>query len=296
MYDINSTGFRKAANTLFFKTVSERITTALYKKFTMEPFSKSESEIYEWMGEWPGMSEWLSDRQIKNMAKNLYTLANRDWESTVGFTKTKLEDNPEMIKTLIPGMADAAVDHPTSLLFEAIADNGLAYDGQPFFDNAHTYWKDDDTEGTYDNLLTGTGTTVAQITTDFDSVIAQFQGFVKRNGEPIFQDIGKITILHSPNLNNQMRELFGASIIDSTTNIYQGQAEPISTGYLSDNDWYACILTKSMKPFIFQNRQALKTEWNKSEEFMNRKWYYGADARYALGYGFPQLAIKVDNA
>jgi len=288
--------FTRAANTSLMKQVDEKTKDALYKKLTMFNPSTGPSETLEWLGYLPGMSEWLGDRQIKGLRKKSYTITNKKWESTIGFKQDDLEDNPSIVKAQIPMLVDSVIEHPTNLLFKLIVDGetGVCYDGQPMFDNSHPYFDDDDVEQTFDNLLDGNGITVANIQTDFGLAVAAFQGYKKRNGDPVFATVDKVTIIHSPALNVLMKEAFVSDIIGTDTNVYAGQADLISSGYLTGNDWYALILTKAMKPFIFQLRKKVVSKWS-IDEFMTENVLYGVDGRYNVGYGFPHFAIKIDN-
>lgn len=59
--------------------------------------------------------------------------------------------------------------------------------------------------------------------------------------------------------------------------------------------WFLLDATKVIKPIIYQNRrdarlQAITSQVN-DQVFMTGKYLYGADARRAFGYSFPQLAV-----
>jgi phage major head subunit gpT-like protein len=48
----------------------------IVSKIALEAPSKSSQEIYAWIGQFPGMREWVGDRQIKNMNAYDYFIKN----------------------------------------------------------------------------------------------------------------------------------------------------------------------------------------------------------------------------
>lgn len=59
--------------------------------------------------------------------------------------------------------------------------------------------------------------------------------------------------------------------------------------------WFLVDLSRALKPLIFQKRQAVqfisKTKVDDDNVFFDKELIWGADARYATGYGFWQLAF-----
>jgi len=62
------------------------------------------------------------------------------------------------------------------------------------------------------------------------------------------------------------------------------------------NPWYMLDTNQPIKPLIFQNRQAARfgrlDSPDSDHTFMNDEFVYGVDARYAVGYSLPQLAMR----
>ena len=62
----------------------------------------------------------------------------------------------------------------------------------------------------------------------------------------------------------------------------------------SGTAWYLLCLSQSVRPIIFQQRKALqfvsRDRIDDENVFMRKKFLYGADARYNVGYGFWQFA------
>tara|TARA_B100000378_G_scaffold237146_1_gene204233 strand:- start:863 stop:1759 length:897 start_codon:yes stop_codon:yes gene_type:complete len=102
--------------------------------------SSTEKETYGWLGQLPGMREWIGDREIKNLIAKGFTVENRDFEMTVGVPRNKIEDDLYGIYTpFVADMGRAAAARPDELVFSLLAKGWTeaCYDGQNFFDTDH---------------------------------------------------------------------------------------------------------------------------------------------------------------
>lgn len=105
-----------------------------------EVSSTSESNSYAWLGQFPGMREWLGDRIVKNMVASNYTITNKNWESTVEVSRPNIEDDQYGIySNLMSAMGDAGAKLPDERMYTKIlaGHTELCYDGQGFFDTDH---------------------------------------------------------------------------------------------------------------------------------------------------------------
>lgn len=106
---------------------------------TEVPSSTSENE-YGWLGQFPGMREWLGDRVINSIKSYGYTIKNKDWEDTIGVPRNAIkDDNIGIFSTMFEEMGRAAEVHPDQLIW-ALLKAGFfteCYDGQYFFDTDH---------------------------------------------------------------------------------------------------------------------------------------------------------------
>ncbi|MGZ8915826.1 MAG: Mu-like prophage major head subunit gpT family protein [Methylobacter sp.] len=111
-----------------------------YKEVAMVVPSTTSETTYGWLGEFPGLREWLGDRVIKNLESHGYTIKNKLFESSVKVKRTDIEDDQYGIYgPLMEEMGRAAGVHPDELIF-ALLELGfstLCYDGQNFFDTDH---------------------------------------------------------------------------------------------------------------------------------------------------------------
>ena len=87
-------GTLSALKTVFSKTFNDA-----YKEFSAESFyqkvaftasSSGNSNTYGWLGEFPGLREWIGDRTIKDISEDSYQITNKLWESTVGVKRTDI--------------------------------------------------------------------------------------------------------------------------------------------------------------------------------------------------------------
>lgn len=102
--------------------------------------STTDSEHYAWLGQWPGLREWIGERLLKQLASYDYRIKNKDFESTVVVKRNDIDDDKYGVYTpMMQEMGLAAATHPDELVF-GLLKAGFAtpcYDGQFFFDTDH---------------------------------------------------------------------------------------------------------------------------------------------------------------
>jgi phage major head subunit gpT-like protein len=107
----------------------------------VEPVASStESNVYGWLGEIPGMREWIGPRVVHGLLEHDYRLKNRDFEMTVGVLRNAIEDdNLNIYAPRFRAMGRAAAEWQERLAWNALMAGFAAecYDGQPYFDTAH---------------------------------------------------------------------------------------------------------------------------------------------------------------
>ncbi len=126
--------------------------------------STTASNAYGWLGQFPGLREWIGDRVIKDMKENGYTIANKLYESTVAVKRTDIEDdNLGIYRPLASEQGRAAKVYPDEHTFALLkaGESTLCYDGQNFFDTDHPVAANTDGTGavtTVSNIQAGAGT------------------------------------------------------------------------------------------------------------------------------------------
>ena len=73
-------GIYMGFNTLFNRALTT--VTPLYTEVATVTPSTTDAETYAWLGDIPGMREWIGDREVQNLSASDYTIKNKDFELT----------------------------------------------------------------------------------------------------------------------------------------------------------------------------------------------------------------------
>lgn len=258
--------------------------------------SNKSGESYAWLADIPEVQEWIGTKSLKGLKDYKYSIQNKDFYAGFSFDRNEMED--EQISSIMPRVDMTAMkvaNHKMDLLIDLLK-NGtteLAYDGVAFFSNART--------GTdNDNLLTGTGTTLAQFKADLATARAKMMRFTSESGKPMGLVLD--TIVCAPEF-----ELTVLEAIRSSSLVTNGEGtlfNPISNWVqnvitlpeLTDtNDWYGLCTSFPLKPFIFQTRKPPVAVVDEGEVKDSRLIKVSAEMRGNAGFGFYQMAVKVTN-
>lgn len=132
---------------------------ASWNKLATEVPSTTAANDYAWLGQFPGLREWIGDRIIKSLAAEGYTIKNKKFESTVAIPRDALDDDQQGIYSpMMAEMGQAAARHPDQLVYGLIKRGfeTLCYDGQFFFDTDHPVLVDGE-ETSVSNMQAGAG-------------------------------------------------------------------------------------------------------------------------------------------
>jgi len=148
------TGFSLKFNEAFGEVTSMRDRVA-------ETIPSTDGEnLYGWLGELPGMREWLGPRVIHGLKDHDYRIVNQDFELTISVPRNHIQDDKlGTYGTRFSAMGRAAARHPEQLVWETLLAGFTypCYDGQPFFDTDHPVIAEDGSVGTVANTDGGTG-------------------------------------------------------------------------------------------------------------------------------------------
>jgi len=287
----------KGLKTIFFKAYEAYKPD--YEKYTTLVDSNAASENYGWLGTAPTMREWTDERVPKGLIEYEYSITNKHWENSIGVDRDDLADDQYgQINIRVQDLAERAKQHPGKLISEqrVLGTSQLCYDGQYFYDTDHS----EGSSGSQSNILTGTGIDITAIETDLLEARIAFRKLKDDRGEPFHLEGLQFLVVAPPDLEGIFLKLLNAGEIAGTTNTLKGAADLQINSYLSDtNDWYLDITNRYIKSFILQNRQKIQFDnltRGSENDFMRKHWYYGADARYNVGYGLWQMSIKITNA
>ena len=254
-------------------------------------------EKYGWLGAMPSVQQWIGERNSKELRNYDYTIRNKDWEASVPVFENDWDDDQTGSYDMIPAMlAKRVLVHPEKLLNEVIiaGTSGLAYDGVAFFSDASGL-------RTIDNLLAGTGITLAQLKADLIAALTAMAKFDDDNDE-ILNITGNV--IYCPIALKHLFESLVFSTADPTAsggvntfNPFNGKFTIIGDARLDAddvNDWYLFATNEIVQPFIYQLRQTARPSMEKTNH--TKQWVFGSDYRSNVGYGIPHLAIKTVNS
>lgn len=282
----NLRGIYIAFNTLFNKAFAE--VEPQYQKIATVTPSTTDTETYAWLGDIPGMREWIGDREIQNISGSDYSIKNKDFELTVGVPRNAVEDDKiGLYNPSIQMLGQSAALHPDELVFALLANGFTAkcYDGKAFFAADHTVGK---------KTVSNKGT--AKLT--LEAYIAARAGMMSlTNSKGRALGLVPDMLVVPPALEAAARDILVADYIGGTRNTMQGTATPVVIPQLAGNDsaWYLLATSRPIKPLIYQQRKAAKfvskTAETDDNVFFSNKFIYGADSRGNAGFGFWQMAF-----
>lgn len=277
--------------------------------------SDQDSETYPFLGQSPGMREWIGGRQAKGLGGNALTIANRHYESTLEIAvRDARRDKTPQIEARVADFADRSLTHWASLLSTLIAagESTVCYDGQFFFDTDHV-------EGS-------SGVQSNDISVDISTLPATLHGVVTAPSvEEMQQSILKgITQIMSvkDNQGEPMNEAASSFLVKVPVPLYMiaiAACSTLTTAALQNNmnpnlvanlsvqvamnarltwtDKFAIFRTDSpIRALIRQSETEidLKAKAEGSEfEFDNDAWQFGIDTWRNAGYGYWQRACLV---
>ena len=271
-------------------------TVPQFEKFCMVVQSNGAQETYDWLGNFPAMREWISDRSFSQLKGYKQTIINKSWEATIEVDRDQFED--DRLGLLNPRLQQLGAEgrrHGDQIAFELLLNGftALGPDGQYFFDTDH---------GESGSDQSNHGSTTAFSKAAIEAGIAAMMNFKDDRGKPL--GIMPDTLIVPPALFLKAIELVTPStlVVGTTAAAYPNynaiselQIRVITSPYLSVATHYFLLATRyPMRPLIFQWRRM--PEFNAiidpkaSSVFNNKKFLFGVDGRYNAGYGIWQTA------
>ena len=275
------------------QSIADRIATTIN---TTLPVQK-----YPWLGAIPPMREFVDERRPGAMAAYTTSIEDKTFESTIAVDRRAIEDDQlELIKLRIRDLAFRVAQHRSQLVVEALAATATTtgYDGVTVLNTAHPV-----AGTTYSNRVPDalSGNAIA-------AGINQMMLVPDDTGTPL--GIMPDTLVVGPKLQWSALELvespvviYKGSTVDTSPptnykNIFQGRLQVVVSPFLtgnSDDYWFLLDTKRPMKSVILQQRSDVPVEFvaldsgsGSESAFMRDRYYYGARARYNVGYGLWQ--------
>ena len=301
----------------FYETLEQAIGSTWMGRLAMAFTSDQESETYKWLGASPAVREWIGGRLAKGLRENGLTIVNKTFEATLDISVDDIRrDKTGQIMLRIQEMADRVAAHPMSLISTLInngggATNGLAYDGQYFFDTDHVdgdsgTLKNDLAAGDYAVLNVGSATapTSNEMADAILAVLGHFYSFKDDQGEPINEMAKQFLVMVPFNMWGVAQAAVSSNLLNTGSG---GRDNPlvklpgisidvVANPRLTATDKFCMFRTDGRtKPFIEQTEEGVKmaAKGEGSEyEFDNNAHQYGVKVIRNVGYGMWQHAIR----
>ena len=274
------------------------------EELAMEVTSTGDTEQYNWLGDVPGLTEWLDDRKLSRLRAEKYSLTNKDWSSGIVVDRNEiLDDKLGMVRPRIQMLADKARKHPGKILVECLLNgfsgtafpslgNGKGYDGVLFFSASHQDGAGPTQSNTSTNALTHA---------NFNTARVAMQSLVDEESYPL--DIEPNLLIVGPSKAKTAREIVQSKLVVLTAG--DGAVENV----LADGDvrvmvskrlvgsyanyWFLADTSQPVKPLILQRREPVRFDavdsMDSEDVFMRRRLKYGASDRKMVGYGLWQF-------
>lgn len=266
--------------------------------------SRRSEEKYAFMGNVPGMREFLGDRDFHELVASDYTLKNKKYENSLLIDRDNIDDDLlGMYGDPLRFMGEEAMAHPDKLLFEVLVAGASqkCIDGQNFFDTDHAFGD----SGTQSNSLapsasTPAAPTEAEFRTAFHAAFNAIRKFKRSNGEPWMRatlkgmDASKLFVFVPPDMEEPaLKALKKTLVAAGETNIVLNDATVLAVPYLTDNTTFYTVWAGGvLKPFVFQARSPLKRQVKGQNDIEGKDVKFMTEARYNVGYGGWWNAVK----
>lgn len=296
---------------LMFGLVNESVLTSIYNSFktifnkafdaikesellalAMQVPSSTRQETYGWLGNIPGMREWIGDRAVRKLAVDGYVIKNKDFEATVAVDRNDIEDDTLGIyRPMFEMLAQSSKSHPAELIGEVLkaGETTLCFDKTNFFNTSHP----NGAQPVFSNLLAGSALNAA----NFETARQTMMEYV--NDQDRSLEIVPTHLVVPPALEKAGKDILMAErLANGATNTNKGAAELVVAPGLSSKptEWYLACLNKAVKPLVLQTRKTPEfvalTNSTDVNVFMRKEFIYGVDDRKNVGFGLPHLLLK----
>ena len=308
--EITPTSLRYLFNTfdLRFQEVYIKQRQPWWPDVAMEMSSSTEFTTHAWMEIVPTLRKWVGERVVNNIIGRSYQIINEAYELTLKVDRFKIEDDTyDLYGKHVDYMAEQAARWPNVMVSQAMiaGQTTACYDEQNFFSATHPRRVGEVGSPTYSNYDTTTAT-AALTATNYRTKRAEMMSFLGYDGLPL--GVMPDLLVVPPQLEYQGRLILNADMIPSSlgtaagqaaeTNVLKGSAKLMVIPELAvePTAWYLLDTTRTIKPFIWQLRQApqfvYRTALDAENVFRRHEFEMGVDARGNTGYSLPFLAAK----
>lgn len=286
-----------------------RNTSSLWPMVATRVPSTSDQETYGWLGDVPGMKEFLGDRIFQELRSMNYSVRNKSWEQSVGLDMEVVDDDRHgLYVPTAQRMSQKAARNPDKLLVNLMiaGESSLCYDGQYFFDTDHS----EGDSGTQSNLLTydavsTTAVTVAEFKAAFHQALVKMFSYKTDQGdfwiEPEavgFEDNNLIVLV--PLALWEVADAAMTQVLESGGGqhhmLRRAKVVPVirmgSEGGGSNVKFDLIYNGDMIRPYVFQDRSPLVAQAKGINDIEDKFIKLMTYARYNVGYGLWQMAVR----
>ncbi len=261
--------------------------------------SETNLEEWEWLGDLSGFEEWIGDRKMGDLEAFKMRIENKDWAKGFPVHQNQFaDDKMGLFPAKVATLAQKCRRHRSDLMVKMLLNgfdgaaypevgNGLAYDNAFFFSDSHANG---------DNKLT---TALSADSLEDAEELLKLQQTA--DGKDPLELMGTHLIV-GPKNEFVARKLVSSETVPasggnaSESNVHRGRYEVIVSRRIrgaQDDYWFLADLSAPIKPMIFQLREDISTSailGNKGGEgdsvprFQRGQYWFGAEARYNVGY------------
>ncbi|NPA72679.1 MAG: head protein [Gammaproteobacteria bacterium] len=273
-------------------------TKTVWPKIAMKVQSTGAENNYKWLSKFPKMRKWVGNKHIKSLEAFEYTIKNDDFEVTIEVDRNDVEDGQiGGLAIEAAGAGESAKNLPEEIIEELVnrSFDSKCYDGQFFLDTDHEVNGASVSNKGTSKLDASTAATAAA---SYGAARTAMREFKDDEGRSL--RVNPNVLLVPPALEDTANVLMTSDKLpDGSINIYKGTAEVVvMPGLTSDTAWFLLDTSKTVLPYILQERKApvlvSQTSMDNESVFNSRKFLFGAEARMSGGYAFWQLAYGSD--
>jgi phage major head subunit gpT-like protein len=276
-------------------------------QLALEVPSSTAIEEYDWIGDIPGLTEWVGDREEATIMAGAFSIKNKDWASGVRIHKNEILDHKmAQIRVKLMGLAQAAGFHYGELLGKLLVNgwdgaltevgNGKAYDGAFFFSAAHT-----SEGGPAQSNAVASNPVLSE--TALELAIKMMGKLRNHTGRRPLR-VRPTHLIIGPDLEPVADRILGRDFVPEVggttpvSNIYKGRLQKLVSHELTGTYatyWAIADLSKPLKPLILQKREPVSStalaDWSTEAMYKRGEQKFGAQSRDNAGYGSWQLIV-----
>jgi phage major head subunit gpT-like protein len=257
---------------------------------------------YGWLSRFPKMRLWVDDKHIKSLKLYDYYVKNQDFEVTIQVDRNDIEDDQLGIYTAQAQMAGVAAGELYGDIVNYLKNNGFTakgIDGLPYYYASHALQSSNGETYTYSNLGTKalSAATFSALQLSYGAARQSIMSLKDAEGVPLdlMPDLLEVPpaleataliIANSPWLQDDVH----------SPNPYKGTCKVrVNAALTSSTAWFLHVTNRAnIKPFFVQERKrpmfVSQVDMSSESVFMRREFRYGAEARAAGAYAWPQLS------